>query len=52
MLGVPKSIVNFSLNHAKKVMSATAKITPGMAYPEIEIVLKKFKNLLLVTLFP
>ena len=33
-------------------MYATASITPGIAYPQIENVVKKFKNLLFVTLFP
>ena len=39
-------------NHATKVIKATAKITPGIAYPEIDKVVKLFKNLLLETLFP
>jgi hypothetical protein len=38
--------------HAIKVIKATAKITPGIAYPEIDKVVKLFKNLLLETLFP
>ena len=33
-------------------MKATAKITPGIAYPEIEKVDKKFKVLFFETLFP
>ena len=31
---------NRLLSSAKKVISATAKITPGIAYPDIEKVLK------------
>ena len=41
-----------SSNHATKVINATAKITPGIAQPEIDIVDKKFKILFLETLFP
>ena len=33
-------------------MQATASITPGIAYPQTENVVRKFKNLLFVTLFP
>ena len=32
----PKLKVKKSLNQEKKVMKATAKIIPGIAYPEIE----------------
>ena len=34
------------------VMNATAKITPGIAYPEIDKVDKIFKILFFATLFP
>ena len=33
-------------------MNATAKIIPGIAYPDIENVVSASKNLLLETLFP
>ena len=39
-------------NHETKVMNATAKIIPGIAYPDIEKVVKISKNLLFETLFP
>ena len=39
-------------NHEIKLMNATAKIIPGIAYPEIEKVVSASKNLLLETLFP
>ena len=39
-LAKPKREEEKSLNHEKKVMKATARITPGIAYPEIEKVLK------------
>ena len=39
-------------NQATKVIKATARITPGIAYPEIENVVKISKNLLFETLFP
>ena len=35
-----------------KVINATAKIIPGIAYPEIEKVFNASSNLLLETLFP
>ena len=35
-----------------KVMNATASITPGIAYPDIEKVVNNCRNLLLDTLFP
>ena len=34
-----------SLRFENKVIKATAKITPGIAYPEIEKLVKKFKIL-------
>ena len=40
MLKNPKFNVKKSLNHEKKVIKAKAKITPGIAYPEIENKLK------------
>ena len=52
MLIKPKTSVKKSLNQEKKVIKATAKITPGIAYPEIENRLKLSKNLLLDILFP
>ena len=39
-------------NQAIKVIKATARITPGIAYPEIEKVVRKLKNLLRETRFP
>ena len=48
----PKVLTIFSSNQAIKVINATANITPGIAYPEIDIVDKKFKILFLDTLFP
>ena len=52
MLIKPKKSVKKSLSQEKKVIKATAKITPGIAYPEIENKLKLSKNLLLDILFP
>ena len=40
MLIKPKKSVKKSLSQEKKVIKATAKITPGIAYPEIENKLK------------
>ena len=48
----PKTSVKKSLNQEKKVIKATARMTPGIAYPEIENKLKLSKNLLLDILFP
>mgnify|MGYP000854461864 CR=1 FL=1 len=39
----PKVLTTFSSNQATKVINATAKITPGIAYPEIDKVDKKLK---------
>ena len=36
MLERPKLNAKNSLSHEKKVIKAKAKITPGIAYPEIE----------------
>jgi hypothetical protein len=44
--------VKKSLIFAKKVIIATANITPGIAYPDIENKLKYFKTLLPEILFP
>ena len=52
MLSKPKIKVNDSLNQEKNVIKATDNITPGNAYPEIEIKLNNSKILLLFTLFP
>ena len=52
MLGKSKLFVRISLNQEKKEINATAKITPGIAYPEIDNVDKIFKVLFFVTLFP
>ena len=41
-----------SSNHAIKVIKATANITPGIAYPDIDKVDKKFNTLFLETRFP
>ena len=48
----PRDLIMLLSNHAIKVINAIAKITPGIAYPEIDKVDKKFKILLLETLFP
>ena len=48
----PKLLVKISLIHEKKEMNATANITPGIAYPDIEKILKLSKNLLFEILFP
>ena len=48
----PKVLIILLSNQAIKVINATANITPGIAYPEIDIVDKKFKILFLDTLFP
>ena len=47
-----KKLITVLSNQAIKVINATAKITPGMAYPEIEKVVKIFKSLLLETRLP
>ena len=47
-----KKLITVLSNQAIKVINATAKITPGIAYPEIEKVVKIFKSLLLETRFP
>ena len=52
MLIKPKLDVKKSLSQEKKEIKATARITPGMAYPDIEKILKLSKNLLLEILFP
>ena len=48
----PKFRVSKSLSQEKKVIKATDKITPGMAYPEIENKLRLSKNLLFDILLP
>ena len=48
----PRVFIIVSSNHAIKVIKATANITPGIAYPEIDRVDNKFKILLFETLFP
>ena len=48
----PKLLITLLSNHEIKVMNATAKIIPGIAYPEIEKVFNISKNLLFETLFP
>ena len=48
----PKVLTIFSSNQAIKVIKATARITPGMAYPDIDKVDKIFNTLLFETLFP
>ena len=52
ILLIPKKNFKVSPNQAKKVMNATANITPGNAYPDIEKKLKQSKILLCETLFP
>ena len=48
----PRALIKASSNHAMKVMNAIAKITPGIAYPEIDKVDKKLRNLFFETLLP
>ena len=48
----PKDLIMLLSNHAIKLINAIAKITPGIAYPEIDKVDKTFKTLFLETLFP
>ncbi len=48
----PKDLIILSSNHAIKVIKATANITPGIAYPEIDNVENIFNILLFETLFP
>ena len=45
-------LVRISLNQEKKEINATASITPGIAYPEIEKMLKLSNILLFYILFP
>ena len=52
ILGKLKLFVRISLNQEKKEINATARITPGIAYPEIENILKLSKILLFDILFP
>mgnify|MGYP000161906715 CR=1 FL=1 len=52
MLTKPKLLVNTSLNQEKNEIKATAKIIPGIAYPDIEKMLKLSKILLFDILFP
>ena len=49
---IPKKIIILLSNQEMKVINATAKIIPGIAYPDIEKVVSISKNLLLETLFP
>ena len=48
----PSDLIILLSNQAIKEMNAIAKITPGIAYPEIDKVDKKFNVLSLETLFP
>ena len=48
----PSDLIILLSNQAIKEMNAIAKITPGIAYPEIDKVDKKFSVLFLETLFP
>ena len=48
----PKVLTIFSSNQAIKVINATARIIPGIAYPDMDKVDKKFKTLFFDTLFP
>ena len=48
----PSDLIILSSNQAIKEINAIAKITPGIAYPEIDNVDNKFKILSLETLFP
>ena len=45
-------LVKASLIHEKKDINATANIIPGIAYPDIEKILRLSKILLLDSLFP
>ena len=47
-----KLINNKVSKYETKVIKATASITPGIAYPDTEKVVKASRNLLLDTLFP
>jgi len=48
----PKLLTILSSNQAIKVMKATARITPGIAYPDIDNVDKTFNTLFFETRFP
>ena len=48
----PKNLITELSNQAIKLINATARITPGIAYPDMENVVKIFKNLLRETLLP
>ena len=49
---ISKKLITLLSNQEINEIYATASIIPGIAYPQIENVVKKFKNLLFVTLFP
>ena len=48
----PKNLITELSNQAIKLINATARITQGIAYPDMENVVKIFKNLLRETLLP
>ena len=52
ILFISKKLIKLLSNQETNEMQATASITPGIAYPQTENVVRKFKNLLFVTLFP
>ena len=49
---MPKDLIKVSSNQAIKVIKDKASITPGIAYPDTDKVVRIFKNLLLDTLLP
>ena len=48
----PNNFTKLLSNHAIKVINAIAKITPGIAYPDIDSVFITFNGLLFETLIP
>ena len=48
----PSDLITVLSNQAIKVINATAKITPGIAYPEIDNVDRKLRVLFFETRFP
>ena len=49
---ISKKLRIVSSNQATKVIYATARIIPGSAYPDMDIVVKKFNVLLFEILLP
>ena len=48
----PSDLIMLLSNQAIKVINATANITPGIAYPEIDNVERKLRVLFFETLLP